>query len=654
MVNEFALSISLIISFFILTGTIILFFRSLHGRKRFADSSLRLMKPLNLLIAGVFPALFVIFFSYNCKNGHNPMDSLLVACFNVVRVFLANEDISFLHEAVTSELPYAAAPCTIYISFLYILAPVLLLGFVLSFLEDATAGIKFVFLAKRNLYVFSGINERSVLLAEDIKRNPAHKKDLVVFCNVLDKNADSVYEYARRAEIAGALCLKKSIEEVHVSIKNGKRKVCFILLDEDEAGNLKSAIALVEKYRDRLPVDIYTASTKTEAEIMLDSIPKGEIEGKEVRVRRIHETRNMVYRLIDERPLFLNVRHKKISVLIVGAGNVGFEALKAVSWCGRVEGYGLEITVVDREADAVRKRFAKQCPGIFREDPGNKAAEDWLFFAAADVCQDDFIKVLEAHKDVNYVIVALGSEDLNIRTAVDIRTFYMNERLDENAISANTVCPLINVVVDNPYTSSLAYNLKNVQDMNYNLLPFGDIQALYKEESVLDSYYEKLALSVHYAYGSSLKAFNNSEYNRKSSMSAAVHLKYRLYSLLGDLENTDWTQKPSMDILRLFKAGLTRQKLEKLSVLEHERWNAYMRTEGFVCAGREEVEKYYPVVGRHYHVMARKHPCLVEWDGLDRVSEYVSVLKGRKVDFKADDRDIVSKLPAIYEKTYLT
>ena len=641
--NQLVWIVGVLISIGILTTAVIIFVRKVRSVINSKNS--KNVPPLNILIIGVFFSLFELFVLYNYQNENNIFNAVFVSCFNSIRVFLANEDITILHDA-TSRIPEFANICGVYISFLYAFAPILLIGFILSFLEDVISKIKYLFLGHRDLYIFSCVNERSIILAENI-RNTSDKKSLIVFADVVNRNDPDTYKYIQRAEAAGAICLKSDIEDIYISAKYKKRKVCLLLLDEDETSNLKKGIALIEKYRNRIPANIYISAVKTEAEIMLDSIPKGDIEEKQVQVRRINDVRSMVYDIFDKRPLFINTKDRKISILIVGAGSIGFETFKAALWFGQIVDYELFISVVDRQEN-IKKKFEKEFPGVFEnnQDTLNRTS---IEFVTEDVNQSGFTEFLKKHPDTSYVVVALGDDDLNIKTAIDIRSFYADTHYENKSGEIENIYPLINVVIEDTYKSSTVKILKNVQGSAYNILPFGEPKELYRSEKIIEPYTECLARQLHSTYGSSIKSFNDSEYNRNSSISSALHLKYKLFWLLKDVEGIDWSGKPSEKMLKLYTERLTEQTVEKLAIMEHYRWNAYMYAEGFVRAGYDDTEKYCRTIGMHYNVLTKKHPCLAAWDELDEISEAVGKIKNGSIDYKYYDRFIVQKLPEIYE-----
>ena len=104
---------------------------------------------------------------------------------------------------------------------------------------------------------------------------------------------------------------------------------------------------------------------------------------------------------------------------------------------------------------------------------------------------------------------------------------------------------------------------------------------------------------------------------------------------------------------------LTDRQMENLGRTEHLRWCAFHYCMGFSPMSGED----YDARAREYrrqmeqdgrsairvskNMQRRTHACLVSWEELDSLSEKESKLLGRKVDFKAMDKDNVAAIPEL-------
>ena len=85
--------------------------------------------------------------------------------------------------------------------------------------------------------------------------------------------------------------------------------------------------------------------------------------------------------------------------------------------------------------------------------------------------------------------------------------------------------------------------------------------------------------------------------------------------------------------------------IEKMLIKnEHDRWNAYMRSIGYVTASIKDVESYYNKTNHYIHYLAKLHPALVEFDELDDVSKELSNITSKKVNLKESDKHIIKSI----------
>lgn len=115
-----------------------------------------------------------------------------------------------------------------------------------------------------------------------------------------------------------------------------------------------------------------------------------------------------------------------------------------------------------------------------------------------------------------------------------------------------------------------------------------------------------------------ISSYNDSIYGQNSSRSSAVHLRYKIFAagLAADGKITDRT----LDDYSAFIAD--EKNCIAIAKLEHLRWDAYMRSIGYVAPKESEFESYAYCNGNtHVQKELRLHPCLVDWN-----EEYDKVL----------------------------
>ena len=106
------------------------------------------------------------------------------------------------------------------------------------------------------------------------------------------------------------------------------------------------------------------------------------------------------------------------------------------------------------------------------------------------------------------------------------------------------------------------------------------------------------------AYGGSPDDFYYCDYNYSSSLASAIHKKLR--------------RDCGMPGTELPKEQRSPEQMEQLAILEHRRWSAYVRSEGYQFGGTEQ--------SRKVDTLAKLHYCLVPFDNLseeDKRKDYV-------------------------------
>ena len=130
----------------------------------------------------------------------------------------------------------------IFFILLTILTPIAFGGMVASFFEGALAFIRY-FITKNfcDIYYFSDLNEKSVLLAKDIHENQKHS--LIVFCN---KNKEIDSALLQEAKYNGFILTTRNELDF---VKYSKRKHCFFEMKNSEIKNVSDVSAILCEFQ---------------------------------------------------------------------------------------------------------------------------------------------------------------------------------------------------------------------------------------------------------------------------------------------------------------------------------------------------------------------------------------------------------------------
>lgn len=518
-----------------------------------------------ILFAGVFLSSLFLYFPAYLMGAEGDFwagwQAFLLSLLDAMQVLGGGGDFDTILDGIDT-CPKALITCyRVWAATLFVLGPVCTVGFVLSMLKNMSARVQYWCAYFKDVYIFSDLNDRSLTLAKDIRNK--EKKAAIVFANVAvgnEENADALAEVAKRM---GAICFPKDVVTVNFKKHDPGKNIRFFAMGNDEAGNLDHALALVENYRDRENTHLYVFSNQIESELLLTAVDTGK-----VKVRRINEVLALINRMLYEeghvlfetaQPAEDGIKH--ICAVVVGMGCYGTEMIKALAWFGQMDGYSLEIHGFDKDPLAEEKITAlapelmsAQYNGV--QIPG-EAQYTIQIHSGVDVTSATFAKEIEKLSNTTYVLVGLSDDTANIQTAVMLRTYF--ERLK--------IHPVIQAIVHNTRQKNALQGITNYQGQAYDITFLGDLEASYTREVMVSTELEEEALSRHLKWGKE-EAFWAYEYNYRSSMASAIHRHARI------LCEIPGAAKKEED--------LTKEERDIIEVLEHRRWNAYMRAEGYV------------------------------------------------------------------------
>ena len=149
-------------------------------------------------------------------------------------------------------------------------------------------------------------------------------------------------------------------------------------------------------------------------------------------------------------------------------------------------------------------------------------------------------------------MVALGDDDANIKTAVNLRMYF--ERLK--------IHPIIQAIVYHSQQKKMLEGVVNYRKQPYDIRFIGDLETSYTEDVIIDSELEEEALRRHLKWGEE-EEFWTYQYNYRSSVASAIHMKARIACGIPGADKKE--------------EELSSEEKEIIEALEHRRWNAYMR-----------------------------------------------------------------------------
>ncbi len=552
----------------------------------------RLIEPSRILFAGVIVSSVVLFLPIYINtfesNNCGIFETIFISIHNMIRLFIVDGEFDFITSNLAGASPLIFKAYTTLFSVLFVLAPILTFGFVLSFFKNISAYKRYITHYNSDVFIFSELNEKSLALANSLSKNDS-KNRFFVFTDVFEKEEEQSYELVEKAKELGAVCFKKDIVTIDFSLHSKKSDLSFFAIGEDQSENVSQALKIVEKLQFRENTNLYVFSTQVEAEMLLAHAFNSADNDVKIKVRRVNEVQSLIlhnlyengYEKIFESAYDDGTGVKKINAVVIGMGQHGTDMTRALAWFCQMDGYLAEINAFDSGLN-VKERFISECPELMKFsgvlDVEGETKYTINIHPGVDVDTSVFDDMLQSLPRTTYVFVALGNDEKNISTAVKLRSLF--ERMG--------YCPEIQAIVYNSDKKEALTGISNFKGQEYKIDFIGDVRYSYSEEVVLESDVEKKALNRHKKWGKE-SDFWQYNYNYKSSIASAIHKKMKILCGIPGVEKDPKDR--------------TEDELWNLRILEHNRWNAYMRSEGYVYGGTIERE------GRND--LAKMHNCLV-------------------------------------------
>ena len=357
---------------------------------------------------------------------------------------------------------------------------------------------------------------------------------LFIFADVHKSDEECVSELIERVSDFGALTIKNDITSIDLfcnikpveinGVIYGRRT--FFVMGENETEKTEQVIKLNEKCKEYNNCSLFFFSSQPTAGYIMDTLDKGthtisdktqtaiETDFKEFlkdpkKIGTSYNTENCYYfRRVDSidslavrtltsddllKPLSDSAaKNKTISLLIVGLGQYGMAFLKNALWLYQIYGYKLCIRAVDAsDSKALRDRLGKMIPEIENFSTNGNSDNRLHYLLEQDgECNFDLtlypsvncetmnlnhLFVDENFNDIQFVIVALGKDNINIETAVELRRIFdrQNGTTNSDLKDISIEMPMIySIVFDDKAADNLNCNVNGIGIVNYKNTPY--------------------------------------------------------------------------------------------------------------------------------------------------------------------------------------
>lgn len=490
-------------------------------------------------------------------------------------------------------------------------------------------------------YIFLGINDAALALATDLLKQ---KERLVIFVQNSKTHEDQLLFH--KASKLGAVVISKESFFDKLSIKNEeflvnvhedsateneisfyennflkahklldcmeKRETHLFILSENEERNTFAAQSIIQELEARKSgaevfVKIYIRTilqTYLEDQFFNCNVN----DNRRIQVRFVNDSSIAAQQLVLNYPPVKYVdpdtspglARRDFTPLIIGFGQVGQACFRKLIEMGQFVDKEFRATVVDQNMSKIKGRFCFNYPGLTNYE---------IQYKEVQFGHPDFYELISDNTEkLMYVVVSLGSDNLNMQTALEISSY-----AKRNDLTFRIFIHLID-------RESFSHLLTKEPD----LVCFGDYDEIFCEESVIRREIENEAIRNHNNY------INHSDPDRKvkpwveigkmkqiSNISAMEHQPTKLM-LMGMTEAEIAKFKNEEEFVH--KIG--NDRLVNLAKAEHLRWNANYFVHGWNTWSLDKV------TGKSTSDEVRKlHTCLVDWETLDLVEKRFYELK---------------------------
>ena len=585
---------------------------------------------------------------YEISRGNKQFFSVVYGIINTPKMGAFGLKYPVIFAAAFDFPAHLGWPYGIFIVLLSILTPIIVGGFLVSYIKALWNFLLYRILRHfRNVYYFSDLNEKSMLLAEDIVAQKKERhKSLIVFCNcnkvpgIFEDRINQNY-FIILAENEHNLISKSSFR---------KKKQYFFEISEFDNRNLDATKNIIKffdkskpKYFPNVRVYLFMDSSLFDSEQLFS-----EEQGK-FNIFLVDEVKTSIYNLLFEKPLYEMIESKAsgvnipLSVAVFGNGTYAKEFFKNSYWASVLgEEYKAEISFIDSTAELFEKNLKLYCPGMFVEK-GFFKENCKLNFISKDLHSDELNEILKSYvPHPTYIVIDTGDDEESINLGMYLRAYYNRNSEDFS------YTPFIAIRIKDSKTASRVNSMKANDDLSYKFYSFGSAEEIYSYKLIVNSPLDKLAYNCHAAYNKSSdgqhyenedEAFwscNTSAFEMNSNRAAAIHIKNKLYRMGFDLKPYDDEKAISDDdknandnawkkfdnMLKLSGSNW----LVKLQKIEKYRWNAFHFAYGWINPPFKELKDFKKLSPEGYkpqkNVRAKMHACLCEWEQLENIEEY--------------------------------
>ncbi len=601
-------------SFFMLALIIIAYYVILIKCKSKANW-VRLQKILLAVVVIIGLPLYYYAYSSDVAEGYkdmNEMTKLILSAIYTAKVLTLLPDTKIVGSGLLkTELIFSALFFVLYATSLLLLIMVAMT----QFGRRTNSYLRFYLNGQKDKYLFLGENSATITLAEDLSKN---NNRLILFIGNLraDKKDFTFYD---KVEAFGGVYIETNTSVSKFSKYLFKNPLHLFFMSDNEDENLADTLKIVEQLKilpdnEKKNIHIHLRlESENIHQLFEQQITK---LGSWLQYTIFRDSELIATMMVKEHnPVDLvkpdiqkAVATTNFEVMIVGFGSNGNAALRKLIECGQFVGSKFRAIVIDKDISSKMGSFYAQYPGLYENKEVYKIDP-----IETEVGSEHFFGIIEKEcTTIKQIVIALGEDNLNIRTATDVNNKLMC--LGHSAIKT------IAIVRDKKYYTALPiFNQIYFTGRNDKLFTEDIIvnEKLIIQAKQLHSFYEKKKKEKAEKDGKEYKTVEWEKliYIKKvSNQTVAEHViaKLSLIGLTPEQLKTNFSSKEKwVEYIKSYP-----DIYKNLAKGEHLRWNASYFVRGWRKWNLGDITG-----GENQNAALRLHACLVAWDELENVEK---------------------------------
>ena len=526
-------------------------------------------------------------------------DIFFASVLGMLQTFSLDADYQMILSAVSAlvDAPWVR----VYVQLILLIAPIIGGAAVLTIIMNIFPSVRYRvhLLFCRKLYIFSCLDESSLSIAQAlIEKKRVGAWDMIVFANTSVKEEnDTLNSLVYRAENMDAvtLCMKNPPEDLMVP---AYVSVYYDFAKRDQTENINEALTLFTSRKSQLEschgeVCLYIYAQPGIAVEVTEQMYAclDEEMRKKIYISVIPYVTNAIYKSLSEHPLHRDLgdpeEKEELTVAVIGDGLWAKELIKTAYWAGQYPNKSLRIVSFSKDAAVMEDCIHAAIP----EWNAKGADFNYCDFLFCSFRQDseEFKKELEGC-GIWYIVKDKAEENMSLAEDLARR---LNAMHLTDGKSGAVYCR-----VEDDALCTMA-NASSGSNLPFTIYGFGSIKDQYTPSFAEDDQlsFGWMSEGKWRDYFGQKEGYEDADYRNRSSKAAAAHIPAKMYALGLDHGGAK-DGKYKKALLDSFSHFLADSRLRKtwatdIAVLEHRRWNAYIRSDGFCHADIEDWMDYY-------------------------------------------------------------